>query len=75
VRSLPANRATYADVTVGCGPLKIDLVAQDRPDVQVHARLRDGSWVQAMHGDGAVVLDAIGCRLLLDEIYEDLPDE
>jgi Uma2 family endonuclease len=120
VRSLPANRATYADVTVVCGPLKIDpadrtkqtvlnptvlievlspstesddrgpkldgykliasvqavvLVAQDRPDVQVHTRRGDGSWAQARHGDGAVVLDAIGCRLLLDEIYEDLPDE
>lgn len=119
VRSITANRATYADVTVVCGALERDpadktrqtvlnpsvlvevqspttegddrgpkldaykliasvhavlLVAQDRSEVTVHERKPDGSWVQATYDRGTVDLPQIGCRLPLDEVYEDLPE-
>jgi Uma2 family endonuclease len=119
VRSIAANRATYADVTVVCGALELDpadrtrqtvlnpsvlievqspstesddrgpkldaykliasvravlLVAQDRMHVTLHERQPDGSWAEAVHQGGAIVVAELGCRLPMTEIYEDLPD-
>jgi Uma2 family endonuclease len=119
VRSIAANRATYADVTVVCGALELDpadktrqtvlnpsllievqspstesddrgpkldaykliasvravlLVAQDRVQITLHERQPDGSWAQAIHHAGTVVVPQIDCRLPLPEIYEDLPE-
>jgi Uma2 family endonuclease len=119
VRSILANRSTYADVTVVCGPLELDPadrtrqtvlnptllvevlgpstesddlgpkfdcykligtlktvihVRQDRAHVTVHERRSDGSFVSTTYDGGVVELAAIGCRLLLAEVYEDLPE-
>jgi Uma2 family endonuclease len=119
VRSVQANRSTYADATVVCGPLELDqadktrqtvlnpsvlfevlspstesddrgpkldcyqmigslvaivLVAQHRPEITVHERQPDGSWRKRVHETGTVELPAIGCQLIVSEVYEDLPD-
>jgi Uma2 family endonuclease len=119
VRSVQANRSTYADATVVCGPLELDqadktrqtvlnptllfevlspstesddrgpkldgyqmigsllaivLVAQHRPEITLHERQPDGSWRQRIHESGTVELACIGCRLVMTEVYEDLPD-
>ena len=119
VRSVAANRSTYADATVVCGALEFDpadktrqtvlnptllvevqspttesddhgatldcykmiasvrtvvLVAQDEVQVILHERKADGSWTEGRYKDGALELPAIGCRLPLAEIYEDLPE-
>jgi Uma2 family endonuclease len=49
------------------------LVAQEESRVEVHARRPDGSWHQLKSIDGDIEVSAIGCRLPLSEIYEDLP--
>jgi len=119
VRSITANRATYADVSVVCGALELDpadktrqtvlnpallvevlspsaetddrntkldcyktissvqvviLVAQTHVEVTVHTRQADGGFRQARHDTGVVELPAIGARLPIDEIYDDLPE-
>jgi Uma2 family endonuclease len=50
------------------------LVAQDRPEVTLHERRPDGTWTEAIHHEGSVVLAAIACELPLAEIYEQLPE-
>lgn len=120
VRSLAANRSTYADVTVLCGALELDpadktrqtvlnptilievlspstesddrgskltsykliesvqaviLVSQHRPEVVIHERQPSGSWTVTTVESGTIELAAIGCRLPLSEVYEDLPNE
>jgi Uma2 family endonuclease len=119
VRSVAANRSTYADATVVCGPLELDpadktrqtvlnptvlievqspstesddrgpnldcyklvasvraviLVAQDKAEITVHERRADGSWSQAAYEGGTLDVPAIGCRLPVAEVYEELPD-
>jgi len=120
VRSLRANRSTYADVTVVCGSLERDpadktrqtvlnpsvlievlspstesddrgsklssykliesvrvvvLVPQTSTGIILHTRGPDESWLVSTHVSGSVRLAAIDCELVLDEVYEDLPDE
>jgi Uma2 family endonuclease len=119
IRSIAANRSTYADVTVVCGPLELDpadktrqtvlnpavlievlspstesddrgpkldgykligsvqsviLVAQNHTEIVVHQRRPDGSWWQQLCDGGIIEISAIGCRLPIAEVYEDLPD-
>jgi hypothetical protein len=38
----------------------------------LHARQADGAWHYSEHESGTLDIAAIGCRLPLSEIYEDL---
>lgn len=51
------------------------LVSQARAEILVHTRQADELWPVTTHTSGSVRLAAIDCELLLDEIYEDLPEE
>lgn len=48
------------------------LVAQDRRSIEVRTRAADDSWQAVVLASGAVArLDAIGCTLAVDPIYDD----
>lgn len=51
------------------------LVAQEHPEVVVHARRPDGEWAIATFSEGEADLTAIGCKLPIAEIYADLPQD
>jgi len=50
------------------------LIAQDAPRVTHYARQADGSWLREDMTDlsATLVLESIGCRLSLSEIYEEV---
>jgi Uma2 family endonuclease len=52
----------------------IILVAQDTIHVTVHTKQMDGSFLRTAYESGVIELAAIGCRLSVAEIYEDLPE-
>ena len=47
------------------------LIAQDRREIEVHARAAGGSWQRSVHRAGHVVeLSSIGVRFQVDELYD-----
>ncbi|HET7502500.1 MAG TPA: Uma2 family endonuclease [Kofleriaceae bacterium] len=47
------------------------LVAQDRREIEVHARVAGGGWRRTAYGPGEVVdLPSIGVRFTVDELYQ-----
>ncbi len=45
----------------------------DERRITVHEHQPHGRWSETVHVDGMVELRAIGCTLLLGEVYEGLP--
>jgi Uma2 family endonuclease len=50
------------------------LVAQDSPQITVHARRPDGTWTVTVYDHGTIRVPAIDCELPMAEVYEDLPE-
>lgn len=48
------------------------LVSHRRPELELWSRDHAGSWTRSVHGPGATVeLEAVGARLVVDEVYRD----
>jgi hypothetical protein len=72
VRSVAANRSTYADLTAVCSPVELNptiLIEVQSPSTENDDR---GPKLDCYKLIGSV--RAVGCRLPLSEVYEDLPD-
>ena len=50
------------------------LVTQDKPEVTLHEKRADGSWLTQTLENGTVLLRAVATELPLSEIYENLPE-